>query len=77
MWLVILLALVLMAFTILLFSMYFQFNRMENTMEDVVEQVEVYLLHEFGEIRTDSHVQETDVSILDEEEQELRELDQE
>lgn len=76
MWLVFLLALVLFAFTILLFSIYFQFNRMENKMDDVVEQVEVYLLHEFGEIRTDQNIQETDTSILDEEDQELRELDE-
>lgn len=45
-------------------------------MDDVVEQVEVYLLHEFGEIRTDQNIQETDTSILDEEDQELRELDE-
>ena len=76
MFLLVLLSLALMALIILLYSIYFQFNKLETIMDDVVEQVEVYLLHEFGEIKTDSNIRETDTSILDEEEQELKELDE-
>ena len=74
MWLIFLLALVLLAFAIMLFSIYFQFSRMEQNLEELVEHVEVYLLHEFGEIRNDDNVQERDISILQEEDDELREL---
>jgi hypothetical protein len=76
MFLLVLLSLALMALIILLYSIYFQFNKLETIMDDVVEQVEVYLLHEFGEIKTGSNIRETDTSILDEEEQELKELDE-
>ncbi len=76
MWIIVLLALVLLAFTILLFSIYFQFSRMEAKIEEVVEQVEIHLLHVFGEIRSDQDIVENDSSVLNEENDELRELQQ-
>jgi hypothetical protein len=76
MWIIVLLALVLLAFTVLIFSIYFQFSRMEGKIEQVVEQVEVHLLHVFGEISSDQGIVENDSSILNEENDELRELQQ-
>tara|TARA_B110000483_G_C18168788_1_gene532425 strand:- start:382 stop:618 length:237 start_codon:yes stop_codon:yes gene_type:complete len=76
MWIIVLLALVLLAFTVLIFSIYFQFSRMEGKIEQVVEQVEVHLLHVFGEISPDQGIVENDSSILNEENDELRELQQ-
>ena len=49
---------------------------MEAKIEEVVEQVEIHLLHVFGEIRSDQDIVENDSSVLNEENDELRELQQ-
>ncbi len=50
---IVLIGAALLAFTMLLMSLFFQLSRVEHLLDKTVETVEVYLLQEYGEIRTD------------------------
>jgi len=56
-----LIGLTLFAFAAMLLSMFFQLAKVEQLLDRTVETVEVYLLQEYGEVRTDRHVSEESI----------------